>query len=624
MVIPKELVYLQHMALPLRVCLIHAFGPLGPALKQLGCEVLSLSPEQSGLFDLPAELRRNGFEPDLLLQRERLGPRLLLSGLEALPCVRAFWALDPHLNAFWHAPYAQLFDLVFSTQRRWMPQLAACGPVRLRHLPWHAPDLPFAPFDARAHLAGFVGRLGPTRPVRTWLAELMHGLLGEGFALRDNLDFQAMLDFYSDAKVVPNESITGEVNFRLFEAAGCGCVVLAQNLGPEQAELFEPGREMLVCADALELAENLSLLVKRPRLAEAMGRAAWERAQGEHLAPARARAILHEADLAPRRDVGAAASRLWLALAQAGLCEAERLPGQTENVLAELTELSKYSALSEHSLLGAVRDAAPLLLLNARLRLAHSLARAGELAALLDQVEAQAGGLPPLDAGHGLSLALTCCALLLGLGGPQGFPADLPRALRFASRAGVDLAGVDCGGSETIASSGNPVSPGAMPGSGDGSGEGRRGDAGEGTAFLLLLAWARRLDGSHAAARGGFGFDAAKHLPASASECLHCALALRPGDTTALRASVDALGREPGVEALRLGLLSDLGLRQRDDWRIGLELGLVNLQAFRPGPGLDEIRMAAQLAEAQGQAEHFRQALAQADANGHLRRALAR
>ncbi|MHC1752996.1 glycosyltransferase family protein [Humidesulfovibrio sp.] len=566
--------------------------------------MLSLSPEQSGLFDLPAELRRHGFEPDLLLQRERLGPRLLLSGLEELPCVRAFWAIDPHLNAFWHAPYAQLFDLVFSTQRRWMPQLAACGPVRLRHLPWHAPDQPFAPFDARPHLAGFVGRLGPTRQARTWLAELMHGLLGGGFALRDNLDFQAMLDFYSDAKVVPNESITGEVNFRLFEAAGCGCVVLAQNLGPEQAELFEPGREMLVCTDALELAENLSLLVKRPRLAEAMGRAAWERAQGEHLPPARARVILHEADLAPRRDVGAAASRLWLALAQAGLCEAERLPGQTENVLTELAELSKYSALSEHSLLGAVRDVAPLLLLNARLRLAHSLARAGELAALLRQVEAQVETLPPLDAGHGLSLALTCCALLLGLGGPQGFPADLPRALGFASRAGVDLDGLDCASPAAL--------PGPMPG------------RPEDTAFLLLLAWARRLDEAHAAARGGFGFDAAKHLPASASECLHSALALRPGDTTALRASVDALGREPGVEALRLGLLSDLGLRQRDDWRIGLELGLVNLQAFRPGPGLDEIRMAAQLAEAQGQAEHFLEALAQADANGHLRRALAR
>lgn len=615
MVIPKELVYLQHMAPPLRVCLIHAFGPLGPALKQLGCEVLYLSPDESGLFDLPAELRRHGFEPDLLLQRERLGPRLLLSGLEALPCVRAFWAIDPHLNAFWHAPYAQLFDLVFSTQRRWMPQLAACGPVRLRHLPWHAPDRPFVPFPARTHLAGFVGRLGPTRPVRTWLAELMRGLLGEGspgfagfegFALRDNLDFQPMLDFYSDTQVVPNESITGEVNFRLFEAAGCGCVVLAQDLGPEQAELFEPGREMLVCADALELAENLSLLAKRPRLAEAMGRAAWERAQAEHLPQARARAILREAELAPRRNVGAAATRLWLALAQAGLCEAERLPGQAESVLAELAELSRPSALAELSRSDGACATAPLLLFDARLRLAHGLARADELAALLRQVEAQAETLPPLDAGHGLSLALTCCALLLGLGGPQGLPADAPRALRFAARARVDLGGL---GSDVCNDLGS-----------DGCADGTD----EGVAFRLLLAWARRLDAAHAHARGGFGFDAAKHLPASASECLHCALALRPGHTTALRASIDALGHEPGAEALRLGLLSDLGLRQRDDWRIGLELGLVNLQAFRPGPGLDEIRMAAHLAEAQGQAEHFLQALAHADANGHLRRALAR
>ncbi len=265
--------------------------------------------------------------------------------------------------------------------------------------------------------------------------------------------------------------------------------------------------------------------------------------------------------------------------------------------------------------------------------------------------------MPPLDAGHGLSLALTCCALLLGLGGPQGFPADVPRALRFAARAQVELgdfgfAASDRGAPDLFvfgaASPGTsePVTampesslsgdtPGGNPGNNPGirpssdSGQlampgNREGGGDEDVAFRLLLTWARRLNAAHTPARGGFGFDAAKHLPASASECLHCALALRPGDTTALRASIDALGCEPGAEALRLGLLSDLGLRQRDDWRIGLELGLVNLQAFRPGPGLDEIRMAAHLAEAQGQAEHFLQALAQADANGHLRRALAR
>jgi len=260
------------MAHTLRICLVHAPGPLAPALQALGHEVLALAPQQGGVLNLPGELRQQGFDPHLVLQCERLGPRLLLEGLEDIAATRVFWAFDPHLNAFWQAPYARLFDLTLSTQKGWTPHLEALGAPRVRHMPWFAPMGPFGPHDQRPRLSGFVGRLGPTRPARTWLAELMGALVPQGFELKDGLDLDGMYAFYRDTKVVPNESITGEVNLRLFEGAGCGCVVLAQDLGPEQAELFEPGREMLVCADALELAENLQLLAKRPRLAEAMAR----------------------------------------------------------------------------------------------------------------------------------------------------------------------------------------------------------------------------------------------------------------------------------------------------------------------------------------------------------------
>lgn len=564
---------------PLRICLVHAVGPLGQAFQDLGCEVLALSPPQEGVFDMPAELRRHGFEPDILFQRERLGPRLLLAGLENIPAVRVFWALDPHLNAFWHAPYARLFDLVLSTQRRWMPNLGACGAARVRHLPWHAPDSPFVPFAQRQRLAGFVGRLGPTRPVRTWLAELLRRLLPQDFALEDNLDFQAMLDFYRHTKAVPNESITGEVNFRLFEAAGCGCVVLAQDLGQEQAGLFEPGREMLVCADALELAENVRVLAKSPRLAEALGRAAWERAQAEHLPLARARAILREAAEATRQGATGQDAGLWLSLALAGLCEAGRLPGGEADVAARLAALP------------LAPDTAPLLL-AARLRLAHALNRQDELAALLAFIEGQAETLPALDAGQGLALALSCSMCLLGLGRADAFPADPPRALRFARRAGVGL-------------------PEASP------------DAGDASPVPLLLAWAKRLEAANVSARGGFAFDAERHLPASAAECLHSALHLQPGLEPALRAISGILGHSIGAEALQVGMLSELSLRVPTDWCVGLELGLANLKAFRPQAGLDEIRLASQLAADLGQLQPFTQALALADEAGRIRRALA-
>ncbi len=563
---------------PLRICLVHAPGPLVPALQDLGHQVLAIAPRQGGVLNLPAELSQSGFDPHLVLQCERLGPRLLLEGLEDMAATRVFWAFDPHLNAFWQAPYARLFDLVLSTQRGWMPHLMACGAAQVRHVPWLAPQQPFVPHDRRQRLSGFVGRLGPTRPARTWLAELMQALAPQGFELRDGLDLDGMYEFYRDTKIVPNESITGEVNLRLFEGAGCGCVVLAQDLGPEQAELFEPGREMLVCADALELAENLRLLAARPRLAEAMGRAAWERAQRDHSPRARALAILREAQASPRQKLTAAHARLWLALARAGLFEAGRLSGEGEGLAAELAALHQ-----EH-------PAAPdPLLLSARLRLAHALGRHDEAAELL----VQARSLPPAHDNANLRLAVTCSALALGLGRPPGAsdtpgpPCDLPLALSFAQQAGL-----------------------ALP-------------QGQATPVQLLLAWAKALEGAGVPQRGGFAFDVDRHLPASAGECLHCAVSSAPGQEAPLRAAIKHLAETGGSDTHRLGLLSELGLRARDDWRIGLELGLCDLRVFRPGPGLSELAQAAQLAAEQGQAEAFGQALLEADPSGRIRRALA-
>ncbi|SNR90005.1 Glycosyl transferases group 1 [Humidesulfovibrio mexicanus] len=564
---------------PLRVCLVHPSGPLPQALRELGCEVLVLAPELSGVFDVSEELSRRGFEPDILLQFERLGPRLLLAGLEEVTAVRMFWALDPHLNAFWQAPYVRLFDVAFSTQSRWARQLADCGAPPPLHLPWHAQNRPFVPFDQRPRLSGFVGRLGPTRSARTWLAALMRQVAPDDFELADGLDVDAMLDFYCQTRVVPNESITGEVNLRLFEAAGCGCVVLAQDLGPEQEALFAPGREMLVCGDALELADALRLLAARPRLAEAMGRAAWERAQADHMPTARAQAVLNAARAATRRGATARDAGLWLALAAARLCEAGRMDAGAAAGLADMAP----EALDACD--------AQALVLDARLRLARLHDDEEGVGALLRRIEADQERLfQPMSAGAP-RLACTCSMLCLGLGAAAPGQPDTERALRFGRLAGI---------------------PSSEPAPGDP-------EAGR---IRALLDWAARLQALGVPPRGGFGFDPARHVPASAAECLYAVLHRAPGNTEALRALDALLSAEPGAEALRVGLLSDLSLREPQDWRVNLALGLASLRCFRPGPGLEELRLALHTAAQAGHGAVCEQALAQADPQGRIRRAL--
>jgi len=394
-----------------------------------------------------------------------------------------------------------------------------------------------------------------------------------------------------DCRLVPNESLAGEVNFRLFEAAGCGCVVLAQNLGPEQAALLTPGREMLVCADALELAETVTLLEQRPRLAEALGRAAWERIQADHLPAARAASILQALRETPERTAatGDLARNMFL-LTLAGLAEADRISQGVPELLADLAASTAKDTVER-----AERE----LLLTAQLRVGNAVfapmpgATPGENATPLETALTSALSLCRSPEGAGLPLLLACAMLALRRALACTAPAHWPALAR-----------------ELTALAGGHTAPEATPRD-------------------ILLTWARLLQGTRELpgadlpTHGGFPFEPGHHLPATAGECLHWASALTEGDTEVLRALVENVSARGNADAVLLGLLSDLGLRLPNDWRVGLATGLCDLRVFRAAEGLSELALALANAQAQGQAEDFTAELAASDPSGRILKALA-
>jgi len=112
-------------------------------------------------------------------------------------------------------------------------------------------------------------------------------------------------------------------------------------------------------------------------------------------------------------------------------------------------------------------------------------------------------------------------------------------------------------------------------------------------------------------------------VPACAAECLLWALDLAPGDTELLREMDGLLASRPGLEQMRVGFLSELTLRQRQDWRLGLALGLADLKCFRLEAGLEELSVALAQARAQGREQAFFRSLASRDPDGLLARFLA-
>ncbi len=271
----------------MKICTVNCH--LDDAFRQLGHEVLALRPK-SGMASLPDLLADSDFCPDLVFQQETLAGRVLLANLHDVPCPKVFWSIDTHLNLWWHGLYGQAFDLVLTTQNHLAEQLRAMGVAQTGHLPWFGTQEPFVPFDQRPRDMVFVGRVTPQRRARGWMLDF----LNDRFDLdhRRNVPYPRMAATCADGRLAPNESILGEVNFRLFEAASAGCAVLNQAVEGDVSLLFEPGREVAVYDHVLELEAKAKRLLENPDQAEAMGRAARERILREHLPVHRAATVV--------------------------------------------------------------------------------------------------------------------------------------------------------------------------------------------------------------------------------------------------------------------------------------------------------------------------------------------
>ncbi|WP_243310623.1 CgeB family protein [Fundidesulfovibrio agrisoli] len=537
----------------MRICLIN--GQLGPSLRDLGHEVLEVLPAP-GVTDVRTALEPSGFRPDLLVQTEVLGARVILAGLEHLDCIKVFWSIDSHLNAFWHAHYGRLFDAVATTQPAWVHRLGALGLPQVFPLPWFGSIAPFKPFAARGHDVSFCGRIGPSRPLRRQFADFLH----ERFAARleENLPYEQMLALFGDTRIVPNESIAGEINFRLFEAASHGSVVL--NPRCEGLEtLFEPGREVETYSNVLELDDRLRHWLARPAEMERMGLQARERVLACHLPVHRARELMRRVEDLKRTAAQGSTAALMFHLTLLDLLEAERL------------ELSAQAVASGLLALQDMPEAAVGLM-----RLHYYFGDRAGLSSLLEGILAgeRFAGNQEVEASASLA------ALALGKW-------DMARLFWHRHRRAT----------------GQPPALLEDP---------------AGLARSWAAAWAR----TGREIRLGMVYDSSRHAPQSAFEALMLAHTLAPKDLALVRAVDSILGGYSGVEETRLALLSELSLHDRHNWRLGLRLGLVNLRAFRLREGLEELQLAHGCAAASGAEARFLAALEREDPTGAVRAAL--
>lgn len=216
---------------------------LGPLLAPAGWQAHHLPLPGHRFFTWDDLVAAFGFVPDALVYGDMSVPPMLL-GLEAYPCPTVFVCVDSHIHT-WYPLYAQAFDLCLVGLRDHLPGFI--GPFlpadRLLWSPPFAADADRPDPDATQDTdLVFVGKDDPAlTPVRSALLARLRQRF-PGFRSLRGPYRQA----FHQAKLVLNIAEHGDLNYRVFEALGCGACLVTPRLGHGLTELFTDGEDLFL------------------------------------------------------------------------------------------------------------------------------------------------------------------------------------------------------------------------------------------------------------------------------------------------------------------------------------------------------------------------------------------
>ncbi|BCS55992.1 glycosyltransferase [Geobacter sp. SVR] len=206
-----------------------------------------------------------GEQPDLYLWIESVGGHYP-TNLEALPCPRACYLIDSHLdNISWHLEWAQRFDCVFIAQREYLPRFRQVHP-NVHWLPLACDPGIHAKLDLpKCHDVGFVGSLvlNPRRQ------QLLQSLEEKVQLHYERCFWDEMARVFSASRIVFNNAVNHDLNMRVFEVMATGTLLLtdrARQSGLE--ELFRDGEELALYRCDAEVEDVVRFYLNNPELRE--------------------------------------------------------------------------------------------------------------------------------------------------------------------------------------------------------------------------------------------------------------------------------------------------------------------------------------------------------------------
>jgi len=245
--------------------------------------------------------------------RERFGVPVAFYDGDVPMSLPEFGGMDTGFN-YYHGADPSEYDLVLSNSEGGIPRLLELGARRAEAVFWAADPELFAPLAVEKETDVFFYGYGD-KFRREWMRELV----GEPSRRLPDLDFAlGGRDFLGDVglaraigdvpfNVFPRAISAARINLnvtrgahatvpasstcRPFELAACAAAIVSNpHEGIER--WFEPGRELMVVADAVEAVDAYRELLADPAQAGELGRRARERVLDEHTYAHRARRLL--------------------------------------------------------------------------------------------------------------------------------------------------------------------------------------------------------------------------------------------------------------------------------------------------------------------------------------------
>lgn len=226
-----------------------------------------------------------GFEPDRILILDESGP-IFITGIEESGIPTLFYSVDCHHHAALHCYAAVNFSQTLIAQKDYTAAFEELG-VSPQWFPLWASRY-FEPSEEKEHDATFVGTLDATlNPERVTFFEELQKISPIYCTMG------AFWEIFPKSKIVVNQTVKGDLNFRVFEAMMSGAVLLTEESENGLSDIFIPDTHLVTYkkGNVEEAAAKINHLLANADVCAAIGAAGRQEVLAKHCAEHRAKAI---------------------------------------------------------------------------------------------------------------------------------------------------------------------------------------------------------------------------------------------------------------------------------------------------------------------------------------------